>query len=134
MVLTVSDARSNPHDQIAHAVETLGKSKDRLTVFVAIYRGRKLIKSVNEIAQATGMNRVRVLQEGKRLADNGLVTQNRLAGITAYKKDAFYSANKGKILRLVRNGRAFAKFPTKTRPAAAPQTITLRGGSGSGLE
>jgi hypothetical protein len=126
MVLPVSDARSNPHDQIAHAVETLGRSQARLKVFQAIYRGKKRAKSVNEIADMTGLSRVRVLQEGKRLADNHLVSQLRLAGITAYEKDSFYSANKRKILRLVQDPKAFSQFHTKTRPAQATQIVKLK--------
>ena len=126
MVLPVSDARSNPRDQIAHAVETLGRSKARLAVFHAVYRGKKKAKSVNEISSMTGLARVRVLQEGRRLADNHLVGQMRLAGITAYEKDSFYSANKAKVLRLVRDRNAFSKFHTKTRPAPAMQTVTVK--------
>lgn len=127
MVLPVSDARSNPRDQIAHAVETIGRSKARLAVFEAVYHGKKKAKSINEIAIQTDLSRMRVLQEGKCLADNHLVGQLRLAGITAYQKDPFYTANKSKILRLVRNRRAFAHFHTKTRPASAvPKTITVK--------
>ncbi len=74
---------------------------------------------MNEIATTTGLDRIRVLTEGKRLADNQIVKQIRAAGMTAYEKDPFYSAQKTKILRLVQNPIAFAAFPTKTRPQAA---------------
>jgi hypothetical protein len=125
--LNVSDSRSNPADQIAHAVEVLGRARQRLAVFKAIYCGKKRVKTVNEISTATGLDRVRVLQEGKRLADNGIVHQIRAVGITAYEKDRFYSAQKNKILRLVRDPAAFAAFPTKNRPRASlPREITIR--------
>jgi len=125
--LSVSDPRSNPADQIAHAVEVLGRGKQRIAVFKAIYFGKKRVKPVNEIATATGLSRIRVLQEGKRLADNQIVKQIRAAGITAYEKDSFYSAQKKKILRLVQNPVAFASFPTKTRPRATlPKAITIQ--------
>ena len=39
MIQSVTDARSNKNDQIKHAVETIGRSKDRLKVFKAIYKG-----------------------------------------------------------------------------------------------
>jgi hypothetical protein len=42
----------------------LGRSKARLAVFHAVYRGKKKAKSVNEISRMTGLDRVRVLQEG----------------------------------------------------------------------
>jgi hypothetical protein len=125
--INVSDSRSNPADQIAHAVEVLGRAKQRIAVFKAIYFGKRRVKSVNEIATATGLTRIRVLQEGKRLADNQLVKQIGAAGMTAYEKDPFYSAQKMKILRLVQDPIAFASFPTKARPRTTlPTAITIR--------
>src|SRR5713226_6584287 len=103
MPLSVSDVRSSPADQIAHAVEVLGRAKQRIAVFKAIYYGKKSVKTVNEIATATGLDPVRVLQEGRRLADNEIVKQIRAAGTTGYEKDRFYSAQKKKILRLVQD-------------------------------
>ena len=127
MPINVSDARSNPSDQIAHAVDVLGRSRQRLAIFKTIYHGKKRVKTVNEIASNTGLDRIRVLQEGKRLADNQIVKQISAAGITAYEKDPFYTAQKKKILRLVRDPVAFSKLPTKTRPQAQlPNEITIR--------
>ena len=127
MPLSVSDARSNPADQIAHAVEVLGRAKQRLAVFKSVYFGKKRVKTVNEIATATGLDRIRVLQEGKRLADNEIVRQIRAAGMTGYEKDPFYSVQKKKILRLVQDPVAFASFPTRTRPRATlPKAVTIR--------
>lgn len=127
MPLSVSDTRSNPADQIAHAVEVLGRAKQRIAVFKAVYFGKKRVKAVNEIATATGLDRIRVLQEGKRLADNQIVRQIGAAGMTGYEKDPFYSVQKKKILRLVQDPVAFANFPTKARPRAAlPKAVTIR--------
>jgi len=127
MPFDVSDSRSNPADQIAHAVQVLGRARQRIAVFNAIYRGKKKAKTVNEIATMTGLDRVRVLQEGKRLADNGIVHQIVGLGVTAYEKDRFYSAQRNRILRLVRNPAAFAAFPTKARPSGlVPSQITIR--------
>ncbi len=75
MPLTVTDPRSSPADQIAHAVQVLGRAKQRIAVFRAIYFGKRRVKTVNEIATATGLDRIRVLQEGKLLADNQIVNQ-----------------------------------------------------------
>jgi len=116
MAISVSDARSNSSDQVSHAVKVLGKSLQRLKVFKAIYRGKKAIKFVYEISQATGMPEKRVLEEGRILADNEIVKQIRRAGQTGYEKDRFYVGRKDEILRYVRNPRAFAKLPTKTHP------------------
>lgn len=127
MPLSVTDVRSSPSDQIAHAVEVLGHSRQRLAIFKAIYRGKKRVKTVNEIATATGLDRIRVLQEGRLLADNQIVKQVRAAGITAYEKDPFYKAQKKKILRLTQDPVAFANLPTKTRPQAVwPKSVTIQ--------
>lgn len=127
MLLNVSDARSSPADQINHAVKVLGRSKHRLAVFRYIYRGKKEIKTVNEIATSVGLKRIRILQEGRFLADNQIIHPIRLAGTTAYKKDRFYSAYKKKILRLVQGPLAFSTFPTKTQPQATfPVTIQIK--------
>jgi hypothetical protein len=127
MSVSVTDVRSSPSDQIAHAVDVLGHSRQRLAIFKAIYRGKKRVKTVNEIATATGLDRIRVLQEGRLLADNQIVKQVRAAGITAYEKDPFYKAQKKKILRLTQDPVAFANLPTKTRPQAVwPKTVTIR--------
>ena len=127
MPLSVSDVRSSPSDQIAHAVGVLGRSRQRLAIFKAIYRGKKRVKTVNEIATETGLDRIRVLQEGRWLADNQIVKQVRAAGITAYEKDPFYKAQKKKILRLTQDPVAFANLPTKTRPQVVwPKTVTIR--------
>lgn len=127
MLISVTDIRSNAADQIAHAVQVLGHANQRIAVFRAIYFGKKAAKSVNEIALSTGLDRIRVLQEGRRLADNGIVGQIRAAGITSYTKYPFYSANKKKVLQLVQNPVAFAAFPTKTRPRnAIPNDIIIK--------
>jgi hypothetical protein len=127
VTISVSDSRSNPADQVAHAVEVLGRAKQRIAVFKSIYTGKKKIKTVNEIATATGLDRIRVLQEGKRLVDNQIVKQISAMGMTAYEKDPFYSVQRNKILRLVRDPIAFSRFPTKTRPKGAhPTSIVIR--------
>ena len=122
MAIQVSDPRSNAADQIAHAVQVLGRAAQRITVFRAIYTGKKSAKTVNEIATATGLDRVRVLQEGRRLADNQIVRQLRAAGTTAYEKDRFYAAHRDRILRLVQDPVASAALSTKRRPQPPPAT------------
>lgn len=117
MVQNVSDARSNPNDQIAHAVKVLGKSKDRLAVFIFIYHGKKKVKTVAEISAHTKLPRKRVLEEGKKLAHNQLVHQEKPDGETAYRRDDFFYGQKGRILSLVHDKKKFAKFPTKVTPA-----------------
>jgi DNA-binding transcriptional ArsR family regulator len=112
----VTDIRSNPNDQIAHAAGVLKTSIQRKAVFGEICRGKKKSKTVYEIAEATGLSKIRVLQEGKRLVNNGIVKQIKDQGETGYEKDPFFSLHKKKILSLAGNRRNLEKFPTKTNP------------------
>ncbi len=103
MTINVTDARSNPNDQISHAVAV--------------------------IARDTGLPSKRVLEEGKRISSNGIVHQTKHKGETAYSKDDFYAAQKGKILSFVKNPRKLKNFPTKTTPrplGEKTQTFRLR--------
>jgi len=121
--MDVSDARSSADEQIAHAAKTLGKSKDRRKVFTAICRGKKQIKTVSEIRKMTGLDRIRILQEAKILVNNKIVSQDKLNGETAYKKDSFYAQNKAKVLSLVTNPEKLKSFPTKRTPRPIGSTV-----------
>jgi hypothetical protein len=115
----VTDIRSNPNDQIAHAANVLLRSEHRKRVFAAICAGKRRVKKVSELASAVHLSRVRVLQEGKILSSNGIVRQTKVDGETAYEKDDFYSQHKDKILGLARDKRRLARLPTKVRPHSA---------------
>jgi len=128
MILPVTDSRSNKNDQIRYAVEALGRSKDRLKVFKAIYKGKKAIKTVSEIAKITRLSNIRVLQEAGKL--NGVVHAVKEVGSeTGYRKDPFYKTNRTTILRLAGNPKKLAKLPTKTHPRVhgATKTVIIKG-------
>jgi hypothetical protein len=125
MTISVSDARSNPNDQISHAATVIGRSGHRAAVFRAVYFGKKKIKTVSEIAQDTGLPSKRVLEEGKKLSSNGIVQQTKHKGETAYSKDVFYGAQKGKILSLVEDPKKLKNYPTKTRPRSIGNGIEV---------
>ncbi len=112
----VTDARSNLNDQIYHAANVLGKSDDRKRVFLAIYSGKKRMKTVKEIMQVTGMSNIRVLQEGKRLAANQIIQVIKVGRQTAYVKDQFLKEHRSKILSCAGNSEKLSRFPTKINP------------------
>lgn len=127
MVQTVSDSRSNRNDQIAYAIKVLGKSQDRISVFKCVYHGRKKHKSVAEITKATRLSRKRVLEEGKKLAHNQLLFQDRVDGEIVYSRDDFYYGQKSAILSTVGNKKKFAKLATKVNPVATSRIFhTIR--------
>lgn len=116
MPLNVADIRANLNENIMHAVTIIGKSHDRRIVFEAIYRGKKGVKTVDDIAKETGLSRVRVLQEGGTLHANQIVEKTKKDKQTAYKKDETYTHHKKKILSYLDNPKGAKKLPTKQKP------------------
>ncbi len=68
MTKHTTDPRSNSEDQIAFAAKELVRSIDRRKVFKAIYKGSKKAKTVTDLIPLTHLDRIRILQEGGRLA------------------------------------------------------------------
>jgi hypothetical protein len=119
MPTSVSDARSNANDQIVHAATVIGRGDQKRAVFDAVSSGKKRIKTVEEIAEKTGLTRKQVLNAGNLLVSNHIIGQDRKNGDTAYEKDTFYSAHKQKILKLAADKSKRDAVPTKVRPAAS---------------
>ena len=125
MSIDVTDVRSNPQDQIAHAARVIGRSERCRKVFSAIYQGKKKIKAVSEIERITGLDRMSVLQEGSKLCNNDIAKKTKVGKELAYEKYPFYTQNKNKVLSLAGNKEALDKFPTKTSPHVKVATISL---------
>jgi hypothetical protein len=125
MTLKVADVRANLNENIVHAVKVIGRSKVRRAVFEEIYRGKKKIKTVDELMQATGLTRKHVLNEAKKLAGNGIVTQLRVHGRTAYEKDDTFVHHKARVLALVDDPSKLSKYPTKQEPEPRGQQTTV---------
>jgi hypothetical protein len=126
MAITVSDARSNPNDQIAHAAKVLGRSPQRRAVFGAIHRGKARIKSVSEIQASTELPRKRVLEEAVKLVKQHIVTQTTKNGEIAYERDEFFSAQRDRILKLASNAADLKKFPTKYNQGVRSPILTIK--------
>jgi hypothetical protein len=120
MTATVSDSRSNPNDQIAHAAKVLRRAPQRQAVFRALHRGKRKVKTATELVKETGLPRQRVLQEGIRLVHKLGIGQTKHNGEVAYTRDSFFFANLKQILKLAGNDNALASFPTKYSPKSAP--------------
>ncbi|MDE1765071.1 MAG: hypothetical protein KGI27_02230 [Thaumarchaeota archaeon] len=117
--LPVSDFGSNRNDNIMNAVESIGKSKDRLQVFQAICKGKQKIKTASWIFQNVHLKtKKRVLEEAKNLVHDGVISQldEKIDGDTAYQKINFYCKNRNKIIRLIKNPVEQTSYPTKTNP------------------
>ncbi len=123
MVLNVSDTASNRRDQIANFAEILRNAPSKQKVFEAVYRGKKRLKTVEELADSTDFSPKRVTEVAKPLARGEKLfeqVRERVNGRnhTAYRKLDFVEANKRKILRLARDKKKLDSFHTKTNPKA----------------
>lgn len=125
MTVETTDIRSSPNEQIVHAARVLGRSEARHKVFKEIHRGKRRVKTVTEIVSRTGLSRMRVLQEARKLYNNRIVKQRKVNGELAYERDDFYFQNKKKILRLASNKRALEKYPTKWTPKTSTVIVNL---------
>jgi hypothetical protein len=133
MVLHVSDTASNRRDQIANFAEILRNAPAKQAVFIAVYRGKKRLKTVQEIATSTDFSTKRVTEIAKPLAGGEkLFEQGRekISGRmhTVYRKLDFVEANKRKILQLAKNKQKLDSYHTKTNPKSNSkgQRITIR--------
>ncbi len=125
MAQAVSDVGSNAEENIAHAAKIIGRSSHRKRVFDAIYTGKRRAKSVSQLMKTTGLSRTRVLDAGKKLADNHIVKAIRQDGETAYEKIGFFHSHKRKILGLADSPAKLKSFPTKRNPVSRAIHLTL---------
>ncbi len=120
--LAVSDTGSNEEANIARALRALGRSLDRQAVFAALYYHKKKVKTVGELANATGLNRKTVLTHGKHLVSTGLAEQTKVDGETAYCTIPFFQHHKRTILaRKSKPTRATTKQDTRSPKQAKPR-------------
>lgn len=127
MPVKVSDVRAHVNENIRHAATVIGRSEARLAVFKEIYRGKKKAKTADEVAHATGLSRVRVLQEGGKLAGNGIVDKVQIDGRMAYQKDDTYVHQRDKVLDLVAHPQKKERYPTKQEPrVSGTSTVRIR--------
>ncbi|MFI5449450.1 MAG: hypothetical protein ACHQ03_06780 [Candidatus Bathyarchaeia archaeon] len=125
MSIDVSDVRSNPQDQIAHAARVIGRSPQRRKVFIAIYKGKQKIKTVTELAVLSSLPRKRVLEEAQKLYNNDIIKKTKVGKDLAYEKYPFFTQHKDEVLKLAGDPSALKKFPTKTNPRVGNVQVTL---------
>lgn len=126
MPIPVSDRGANKYELIEHAAEVLSRSSHRKSIFTAIYKGKRRVKTVVDLMAVTGLPRNRVLDAGKQLASNDLVQKIRIGGITAYEKIDFFQEHRTKILRLAENDAARQKLPTKRKAQSLTDTVRVQ--------
>jgi len=127
MATQVADRSSNKNEQIVHAAEVIGRSKHRYAVFEAIYTGKTKTKSILALMKVLSkMPRTRILDAGKALADNNLVTQTKVGSLTAYTKIEFMQRYRDKILAAAKNREKRDAIPTKRSGTRGSTIVTFR--------
>lgn len=127
MAIPVTDAISNRNEHLVEAVRAIGRVgglKHRL--FDAIYYHKKRVKTVAELAQATGLSRIQVLQSAGALKKAGIVRQDRVDGDTAYVQIESFQNLKPQIQALLRSPHKISQVPTKRTPAPIGQVTLTR--------
>lgn len=123
----VADRASNAPENIERAVQVIGRSKVKRAVFVSVHTGRKQIKTVDEIAAATGHGRQVALNAATSLANEGIIHKEMRGKLVAYRRDPFFQGNRERVLRLLADPAKLAAMPTKRRPAGGrAATFNLR--------
>ena len=126
MPAQVTDVRSNANDQLVYAATALRRSAKKRTLFAAISKGRKHVRSATDLAQELGWSEKDVLTIGRRLTNAHLVEQAKSGGRVAYKKDPFYASQRERILRLAGHSELLAAIPTKVSSASQSGTVNVR--------
>jgi hypothetical protein len=99
VTIATTDVRGTAEHQIQVAADALGQASQRRAVFREIHRGKKRVKTVEEIAKATALPRKRVLEEAVKLVHKQIIQKTTRDGDTAYERDNFYYVNLAKILQ-----------------------------------
>lgn len=118
--INVSDLNSNYEENIERWARELSKSRRRLAVFTALYKGRKQSKTVSAIAKLANVPEQAVRDVGHELRGLGLCGHERSGekGNRAflYTKLPHISAIRDRIIRLAENPGRIAGLSTKRRP------------------
>lgn len=100
MSQSVIDEGGNRDKLIANAVKLIGKSKNRLKFFEAVYYRKNSIKTQKDIMDYAGLKSEKdVVNIGKKFVTSKIVTPKKENGKTAYQKVPVYADNKIQIIR-----------------------------------
>lgn len=89
--------------RIVDAAKAIGQSAHKRAIFDRVYYHKQRIKTVDEIAVATGLTREQVLKCGVDLKKKKVFGQVKKDGVTAYEQIEFIQTHKADIIRFVEN-------------------------------
>ncbi len=127
MAVEVVDRTSNSSDQIVHAAEVIGPSKLKQGVFRAVYTNQRRRKTVEDLITATKSTQGQVIDAGRTLAHETIITRTPHNGVFVYGKVDFFRprAKWQRVLRLAADKKAREKVPTKRNPKVSPSSVKV---------
>ncbi|HTR18806.1 MAG TPA: hypothetical protein VMH91_02380 [Candidatus Paceibacterota bacterium] len=117
----VSDTSANADEKIERAARVLRASKQCKETYVAIYKGKKAWKTVEDIRGSVSNFNVNTYKAAAKLYSEDIVEKKVIKGVIYYGKKDFYAHNRQRILSLSANGVRLKSYPTKRKHAS--QTI-----------
>ena len=119
----ISNPSGDSNEKIEHAANILKSRPNCKKVFDAIYFGQKKKKTLEDIAEATGLSNQSIYKATQFLAECTIISTEKVDGKNAYVKVGFYSSHRDKIARLSENSDKLKEFPTKRNVGKKPQVI-----------
>lgn len=126
--VTVSNPTGDHEEILERLAKNLGRSAQRIEVFKEIYRGSKRFKTAAEIADATGLSEVRVLQLGGELVERHLANAEQRGSPPrkAYSKDPNVKPLRDKLLKLVEQPAKISEIVTKRSSTVGAATSATK--------
>ncbi|MFH0829521.1 MAG: hypothetical protein V1907_05125 [Candidatus Kerfeldbacteria bacterium] len=119
----VSDTSANADEKIERAARVLRASKQNKEVFVAIYRGKKAWKTVEDIRSAVSNFNTNTYKAAAKLHSEDIVEKKVTKAVIYYGKKDFYIHNRQRILSLSANSTRLKAYPTKRKNSDHTSTI-----------
>ena len=110
----VSDTSANAYEKIERAAHVLRASKQNKEVFQIVYSGSRF-KTLEDIKNKIGKFNTNTYKAAKRLYGEDIIDKKTIKGVIYYGKITFYATNRDKILKLSKNAKKLAAYPTKRK-------------------
>lgn len=111
----VSDTSANADEKIERAARVLRASKQNKEVFIAIYKGKKTWKTVEDIRGSVSNFNTNTYQAAAKLYSEDIVEKKIVKRVIYYGKKDFYIHNRNHILGLSSNKVRLKAYPTKRK-------------------
>lgn len=119
----VTDSGSNQQAKIIGAARLIRRTKIRQRVFEYVCRGKKSLKTIQEIAEALHISKKQVLNAGHKLAVGDQIIKKVPGG---YRKDPFFGVHYRKVLNAASSPGGIRKLINQDSPHVTIQHKVIR--------